>query len=225
MHARRCSLLLALLLVPLAALADREERDLITLQVQAMRPVANDLAQAVLAVEAEDRDPARLADAVNRSMDWALELAREARGVDIRTGTYSTRPIYSRGILTHWRAVQELQLESREVAELTRLIGQLQEQLQVRGMSFRVSVERRREAENALIVEALQAFRERAGIVRDTLGAEDYRIVRIDIGTGEEFRPMTARVMAEDASMAAPAVEAGTSEVTVRVSGTVQLRR
>ena len=53
---------------------------------------------------------------------------------------------------------QELRLESTDFAAATELIGKLQASLVVAGMTLSVSPESRRQAENALIAEALAAF-------------------------------------------------------------------
>ncbi len=197
--------------------------NLVTLQTQVVRQVPNDIAQALLAVEAEDQDPARLADTVNRTMAWALDAAKQAREVKVETGGYATRPVYTKNVLSHWRAAQELRLESRDIGALARLIAKLQGQLQLKWMDFRISPEQRRKVENELITEALNAFKERVGVARAGLGFADYDVVDITISTGgNKVRPMQAmRAMAAEVS--APALEAGTSEITVVVSGTVQM--
>lgn len=215
---------LALLAVSMEAWAGEAVRtNLVTLQTQVVRQVPNDIAQALLAVEAEDQDPARLADTVNRVMAEALDAARQAREVKVETGGYATRPVYTKNVLSHWRATQELRLESRDIGALTRLIAKLQGRLQLKWMDFRVSPEQRRKVENELITEALNAFKERVGVARAGLGFKGYDIVDININTGgNEIRPMQAmRAMA--AEISAPALEAGTSEVTVVVSGTVRM--
>lgn len=197
--------------------------NLVTLQTQVARHVPNDIIQALLAVEAEDQDPARLADTVNRTMAWALDAAKQAREVKVETGGYATQPVYAKNVLSHWRAIQELRLESHDIGALTRLIAKLQGRLQLKWMGFRVSPEQRRKVENELITEALNAFKERVGVARAGLGFAGYDIVDININTGgNEPRPMqTMRAMAAEVS--APALEAGTSEITVVVSGTVQM--
>lgn len=215
---------LALPAMPMKAWAGEVVRsNLVTVQTQAVRHVPNDIARAFLAVEAEDQDPARLADTVNRAMAWALDAAKQAREVRVETGGYSTQPVYTKNVLSHWRAAQELRLESRDVEALTRLIAKLQSRLQLKWMDFRVSPEQRRKVENELITEALGAFKERVGVARAGLGFKGYDIVDVNINTGgNEIRPMQAmRAMA--AEVGAPALEAGTSEITVVVSGTVRM--
>ncbi|MDX1697767.1 MAG: hypothetical protein R3308_05735, partial [Thiohalobacterales bacterium] len=72
---------------------------------------------------------------------------------------------------------------------------------------------------------ALDAFRERAGIVGSNLDAKGYRIVELNINTSSQRPPVPyqARVAAMEA--AAPVVaEAGDSDVRVIINGTVELQ-
>ena len=78
--------------------------------------------------------------------------------------------------------------------------------------------------EGEIIEEALSAFRARANRVRAKLGAKTYELVDLRIDTGGGHRPpppMRAMAMAESA--AAPALEAGTSQLTARVQATIEL--
>jgi predicted secreted protein len=171
-------LLLVLLLAPLLAAAQTPETlfNLVTLNAQAEREVPNDLLSAVLAAEAEGAEPAQLANEVNRAMQQALATAKGYRGVNARSGAYQTFPIYDKNRVSRWRARQELRLESGDFAAVTELIGKLQAGLVVTGMTLSVSPEARRQAENALIPEALAAFDERARLVRDAMKAKGYRV-------------------------------------------------
>ncbi len=215
-----------LLLVSGAAMAQEEGVfDRVSLQAEASREVKNDRMQAVLRVQEEGSDPARLADRINRTMRWALEEADDFEAVKAETGGYRTQPIYQKGTLSHWRAVQTLRLESGDFTALSELVGELQERVQVQSMNFEVSEQARREAENDLIDDALGAFKARADRVRKNLDAGGWRIVQLNIdtqrgGPGPVYR---MDVMAERAAGAPPAVKGGESTVSVNVSGTVQL--
>jgi predicted secreted protein len=224
--------LLALaLLIPLGALAQPAREplfDLVSLSAQAEREVANDLLVAVLAAEAEGPEPAPLADQVNRSMKAALEAAQGARGVRSRTGAYQTFPVYEKNRVARWRVRQELRLEATDFAAASALIGQLQASLVVASMAMTVSGEARREAENALMVEALAAFEERARIARDALKAKGYRLQSLSISGGGPVAPRPFAAMATRSSAsesAPPALEPGVSRIAIAVSGTVQLQR
>jgi len=209
-----------------AAAADEAPRyNRIHFQVERSRPVDNDRMQAVLSVTAEDDNAARLADQINRTMDWALKTAKARPKVEVRSGGYRTYPVYDKDKIRRWRATQELLLESADFAELGSLIGQLQERLPVASMSFLVSPARRAAVEDDLIAQALDAFRQRAELVRKQLAAKGYRIVDAAINTGgEQPVPMMRAAAMEAASVAPPAVEAGISTLTVTVSGLIELQ-
>ena len=65
----------------------------------------------------------------------------------------------------------------------------------------------------------------RAELVRKQLAAKAYRIVDISINTGGgQPVPMMRGLAMEAASVAPPALEAGTSTLTVSVGGVVELQ-
>jgi len=195
-------------------------------QVERSRMVDNDRMQAVLSVTAEDASAARLADQINRTMDWAVKTAKTRPGIEVRSGNYRTYPVYNKDKIQRWRAVQELILEGTDFATLSSLIGQLQERLQVASINFSVSPARRAAVEDELIAQALDAFKQRAELVRKRLAARGYRIVDAAINTGgAQPAPIMMRAAAMEASsIAPPAVEAGTSTLSVNVTGVIELQ-
>lgn len=209
-----------------AGAADAPRYNQIHFQVERSRPVDNDRMQAVLAVTAEDESPARLADEINRTMTWAVKTAKAEPKIELRTGGYRTHPVYSKDKIQRWRATQELMLESADFAALGTLIGKLQERLQVSAIQFSVSPERRRTVEDDLIAQALDAFKQRAALVRKRLAATSYRVVDASINTGGGVPvPVMMRADAfESKSLVPPAVQGGTSTVTVNVGGTIELQ-
>lgn len=219
-----------LILLTGGAVADKQPvSDQISFEVEVDREVDNDRVVALLTVDAEQRDPSQLADDVNRTMAWALRLARAASEVSSRSGSYQTYPVYDDRRIVRWRARQELYLESADVEPLSRLTGQLQERLQVQSLQFSVSQDRRRTVEQDLVAEALQAYQKRAELIATTLGAKAYQLVSVAVQTGERdhVHPLRAEAasMVGRAAVAPPAMESGTSRVTVRVSGSIRLLR
>ncbi|MFQ5415587.1 MAG: SIMPL domain-containing protein [Myxococcota bacterium] len=208
------------------ALADAapDPMNRVSFQVERTRDVANDWIHAVVGITAEDTDSARLADHVNQTMTRALSRAKAATNVRVKSGGYSTHPIHEGGKLRRWRASQDLILESADVDRVTKLVGDLQNELQLRSIRFEVSPEKRRSAEDALIAEALAAFRARADIIRESLGSRGYEIVQVSVDTlgGPPVRPMMMDARAMSAA-AAPALEGGSSRLAVHVSGTIEL--
>jgi predicted secreted protein len=224
------TLLFALLLSPFALTAQTPAEtlfNLVNLSAQAEREIPNDLLTAVLAAEAEGADPAQLADGVNRTMQRALATALAYKSVKTQSGGYQTTPVYDKNRVARWRVRQELRLESGDFAAATELIGKLQANLAVTGLSLSVSGDVRRKAENALIAEALSAFDERARVVRDAMKAKGYRVRDLQVSTGGvPPRPvfaMAARALSAD-SVAQPAIEPGSARILITVSGTIQLQ-
>lgn len=219
---------LVCLLIPVTLVYAAEDTlfNQIHIEAQVERDVENDQLEVFMVVEAQDNQPDELANRVNETMQWALAAGKDQADIHISTRSYQTYPLYRDKTIVGWRASQELQLKSVKIAELTKLVGKLQERLQVRHMSFSPTRETRVKVENDLISEAMIAFRQRAEIIKKHMEPENYRIVNIHVNTGQSgpvmYREamMSSRSMMEDA--AAPAVEAGTSKVVVTVSGSVQ---
>lgn len=211
---------------PAARAGDDDAYNRVGFSVESSRDVENDEATATIGVTREDTDPARLADAINQDVQWGLSLAKAEPAVSARTAGYRTYPISDpeHNRLRRWRGGQDLVLESRDPAALSKLLGRLQEKLQLKGIHFSVSRDRRTAVEGELIDEALAAFRARAARVQGKLGAKDYELVNVQIETAAGAPPpMPMRAMAMEASPAPPAVEGGTSTLTVHVRGTIEL--
>jgi len=230
MYPRRCaSVLIAALLSSAALAAEPAPRyNAVSLQASAQREVPNDLVNATLFVEVNDATPAKVADAVNRTLNDALRAAKAYPSVRTHSGNLRTFPIYTRGNqLQGWRGRGELRLESEDFAALPELIGKLQGSLQLGGLQFGVSPQARRTAENALITEAIAAFKARADIIRTALGGRGYKLQSLDVSSGHRPPPVPRVAMAQSVS-AAPAVappdlEAGLSTITVNASGTIEI--
>jgi predicted secreted protein len=216
-------LVVLLLLAGCASAGEQEAQfNVVTLEAQVSREVANDQLVAVLAVELHGPDPAELAQTANRHMAEALKVAAAVPAVKARSGNYQTFPRYDRNQrIESWQVSQELRVESADFEAATRLVGRLQGSLVVRSMAVRLSPEARHAAEDALIAQAIAAFHARAERVRAAMQAAGYRVRTLNIGTsgGSPPRPFEARAMAQQV-----AVEPGESQVSVTASGSIQLR-
>ena len=211
-----------------AAFADDELRyNQVRLQSQQTEAVSNDTMHVSMNTYAEMQDPAKLAAKINNDMEWALQQAKQVQGVKINTGSYQTWPITRKEVTTGWRGQQDLVLESADTETLSRLVGQLQDRLQIKSMSFTVSDEKRAEVENRLIDAALDSFKQRAGIIGDNLKASGFRIVEINVNSSTQRPPMLRQAKMATMSMEASdavAVEGGESDVSVTVNGTIELQ-
>jgi predicted secreted protein len=200
----------------------------IELQADAQREVANDTLNASLFVELNDANPAALANAINKAANEALRVGRDYRSVRVRSGSNQTYPLYTKAkLLQGWRGRAEIRLESKDFEAASGLIGKLQAGMQLGSLSFSVSPEARRQAENELIVEAIGAFKARAEIVRGALAGRGYKVQRLNVNSGHSApspRFAMARVLAAGApDVAAPDLEGGESLVTVTVGGAIEI--
>jgi predicted secreted protein len=219
----------SLALAGIALAADPAPRyNTIELQADAQREVANDTLSASLFVELNDANPAALANAINKAANEALRAARDYKSVHVHSGNNQTYPVYAKGnVLQGWRGRAEIRLESRDFEAASGLIGKLQAGMQLGSLSFSVSPEARRQAENELITEAIGAFKARAEIVRGALAGRGYRILRLNVNSGASAPPPRfpmARALAAGApEVAAPNLEGGVSLVAVTVGGAIEV--
>lgn len=199
--------------------------DRVSLSAGASAEIENDELTAILFAQREGPQVAALADEVNRSVRWGVEHARQVSGVKVQTTDYHTNPVYRDGKLTGWRVRQSLRLESGDAPQLSGLIGELQERLRVQSIGYGLSEQRRKTAEDELVVQAISAFQERAKLVTKQLGRPGYRLVSMDVNTNSQLpRPLGMSARAMEAAVAPPVLEAGTATVRVTVTGTIELR-
>jgi predicted secreted protein len=225
------TVVLAAMLAALPVAADQErglDYNLVRLEADAAAEVPNDLMRVTLAVEHNARDAAALPPLVNADMRWALDLAKQRPSVKAQSGEYTTQPEYAAGRIVGWRAIQVLELESEDFAEVTALATELQQKLQVRAMEFAPTRATRLRVENELTAAALRAFAAKAKLITETMGAARYEVVEVNVGGTPVYKSQRGAEMAmmRAADAAAPpiAVEGGTATLTVTVNGQIQLR-
>jgi predicted secreted protein len=199
----------------------------VELQSEVQREVQNDLLNAILFVELNDPNPAVLANAVNKSINDALRIAKVYTNVRVRSGNNQAYPVYGKGnVLQGWRSRAEIRIESRDFEAASGLIGKLQVSMQLANMAFSVSSEARRTAENELIVEAVGAFKARAEIVKAALAGRSYKLQRLNLTNGynsPQPRVAMMRMAASAQDVAAPNLEAGVTLVTVTANGSIEI--
>jgi predicted secreted protein len=224
------TVLLALPVFTLPASAQKwpqPPKDQVSFRVEVTREVPNDWVAATVGVDEEGNDAAALAVRVNRRMGEALALAKNAEAIEVSSGAYQTQPVYDRGKLVRWRARQDLVVEGESVEDVTALVGKLQAQgLLLRGVSFSVAPETRSRLEDELIVEALSAFRQRAGLIARGIGRRGWNLMSLSIGQQRPPVPHFAqgRAMAlEAAADVPPALESGKSTVRVSIDATIEV--
>lgn len=222
------SALCALLAAPLPATAEDAAVRTVEFSADASRAAPNDLAVAVLYVERSAADAAALAREVNQAIAAALDTARAHPGVKTQSAGTSTWPVYGkdgRGRIESWRMRADLRLESRDVGAMSALVGKLQSSMALAQIVMQPAPETRRKAADEATVDAIHAFEKRAQLIAGALGRR-YRLYQISIAESGVQQPVFARMRAASAmaAEAAPApLEGGESQVSVSVSGRVEL--
>jgi predicted secreted protein len=201
--------------------------DRINFRVSAEQEVENNTLVAIMYFERSGQQPSAMADDVNQTIAWAVDLAKSNSAIKVQTLNYQQNPLYKNQSIVGWKVRQSMRLESTDATALGTLIGELQKRLSIASMHYTVSPDVRRETEDLLIARALDRFKRRGKLIANELGRPDYRIVNVDVSTsGASPVPMRMRAvstMADSSSVAPPTLEAGVQLVSVQVSGSIEL--
>lgn len=211
----------------LPAVADEQHYNQISLRAEATSEVAQDRMHVTLYSEAQHEDPAQLAAETTRTMNKALERARQAKGVVVSQGSRSSYPVYEEKgqQITAWRERAELRLESGDFATLSKLTGELMQDLKMGSMQFSVSDAIRKQNEDALLKDAVAAFRARAQLATEALGGSDYRIVSLNLSSGGGYQPeMRNFAMKSMDAAPTPDIEADTRQISINADGVIEVQ-
>jgi predicted secreted protein len=209
-----------------AQVPPKPEFPTLELNADASRTLPNDLARAQAYVEQTDASSSDLAKRVNQRMTEALTLVKTYPSVKVKTSNSQTWPVYTPktpGHIDAWRMRSSMSLESRDIAALSELLGKLQNLVAVDQISVGFAPETKAKATDDAMVDALKAFQARAALAAQALG-KHWRVKNINVSQGATPQPyarMAKSAMAA-ADVAAP-IEAGEGQVTVTVSGSVEL--
>jgi predicted secreted protein len=180
--------------------------------------------QASMRADAENASAALAANDVNSRIASALTVAKAATGVEVQTASYSTYPMYDKNQVTRWHVSQSITLEGSDFAAVTALVSRLQSEngLLLSGISFTLSPKARAAAEDKLTQQAVSTWQQRAASAARSFHATGWRAGRISIQGSDYGRPIPVQrmsAMAVESKVAPVNVEAGTSDITVTVSG------
>ncbi|MBP7880259.1 SIMPL domain-containing protein [Acinetobacter sp. NIPH 1852] len=205
--------------------------NIVNIQADASRQVANDEMRAVLYIEKSHKQPAELSNQINLLMNQAQAVSRKYSQVKVETGAQSTYPVYDNDSrkLKEWRGRAEIQIESKDFKAASQLISELQQNFQTQSINFTVSDEQRKKVENELMIEASKSFQQRAQAISQAWNKAQYNLVNLNLNTSNYFpQPIMRGAMPKFAAMAeaAPAQDmaAGESKIIVNANGTIQFK-
>ena len=204
---------------PVMAQLTPPQQPAVTVTASATATIANDRLQAWLRAEAENASAGTAASQVNATIGKALAEAKAHPSIKVATAGYSTPQISDKVRAQRWRVVQTISLESSDFASAAALISRLQDEqgLLLSGMSFSLADKTRRDAEDSVTQQAAQG-----------LGFASWRPGHVTVQTSEPGRVlpmMRAQALSGPSGGTPVAMESGTTEVTVTVSGETLLEQ
>ena len=185
----------------------------------------------VLSTTREGSDAGTVQTLLKVAVDAALAIAQpqaKPQQLEVRTGNLRLYPRYgSNGRISGWQGQAEVVIEGRDIANVSAVAGRVQT-LTVSNMGFSLSREARQALESQVQAQAIERFRARASEIAKGFGFSGYTLRDVSVSSAEmPERPMP-RMMAMEAKAAASdaaiPVAAGTSTVSITVSGAIQMR-
>ena len=198
------------------------------LEAAAHSELPNDEMVVQLAVERSGTVAEKLNDEVLDALNLAIAKAKTAQGVKVRLGSITTQPEWGQqGKRTGWRVRGVMVLEGRDLKATGALAGQLSEDLQIAGVSFRLTDEARRREESRLLTEAAAAFNERARETAGAFGFGGFELKTLNLNHAAESpppRPMQMEMRASSAAKSFVPSDGGDAAVILTISGSVELK-
>lgn len=196
----------------------------VTVGATASTTVPNDRLHAWLRAEGENASAAVAAANVNARVARVLAKLKALPAAQVSTSGYTSQHLAEKGKPPRWRIVQTIKVEGADFAAIGDAVARLQAEdgVLLSGISFGVSDELRRRTQDAVTQQAIAAWRARAQAAAQGFGIAGWRPGRIAIQAGDPIRPYPMMARGEMAMAAAPApvpLEAGSTEVSVTVSG------
>lgn len=200
----------------------------LSLNAQAVAEVPTDIVHLTLAAEQEGAEPGAISTALSTRTQAVITQARRVQGVTAESGGFTIHPSTDRnGRISTWRGRSEVILKSRDFAAVSKLAGEVANQMQVQNIAFSLSREAREAAETKLAEQAVASFRNKAQATTKLFGYNSYTIREVNVNETGVMPPVPRMYGAAKAMMAESAapvpVEGGKTQVAVSVNGSVQM--
>jgi predicted secreted protein len=211
-----------------------QPRDVLSLSATVFAEVIPDLAFVTLTAEAQGVDSAPITREVQAAINTALTQAKEIKGIEARTGAFSTQQKWNgKGVRDGWTVRAELIIKSKDFATLGTLASKLsQQKLMITNTGFEMSRELREREEAALIEHGIDAFCGKATTAIKSFGFANYTLREVNLGsiTGDTpnmqpkmmMRSAVSSVAAQTESMA---IEGGKTVLTLSLNGSINMTK
>ncbi|MFO1327507.1 MAG: SIMPL domain-containing protein [Rubrivivax sp.] len=204
-------------------------QNVVNVSASATLEVPQDELTIVFGTTREGADANQVQAQLRQALDAALAEARKAARpgqVEVHTGRFSLMPRYSaKGGTSGWIGSAELVVEGRDMVAISQLAGRIGT-LSIARTAFGLSRDARQKAEAEITAQAVARFKERADLVARQFGFGAWSLREVSVQGGDAGGPVPvfrAQAMRAAGADEALPVEAGKTQVTVSVSGSVQL--
>jgi len=187
------------------------ENDLVTIRFRALE---------------EGKTSAEVSQKINRQMQQAIGSINKARFKTIQTENYQIFPVYGKNRqIAHWRGQQTLRLEAASDQKISPTLQKLESLLSYQSLQFSLSTERRQKAQEQLLLSAIQGYQAKAKQIANAFGKQKFVLLQTDLQANHTAPVMHANSLRMEAMAASaePALEEGSSQVTLYISGTMLL--
>ena len=210
----------------------------LTLPGSATMTLKNDEATIVFTTECQKADARAAQKEVTAAADKALEALRsfDSKTVVAETTGLSTWPVYRKAkegevaTVGAWGVRETVTVKVKDVSLVSKVLEAAGRTMNYDGISFGVSTKARDEADDKLLEAAIADAGRSAEIAARAMGLSEknVRIESISVGSYSQpavryYAASRSLAAANKADAAAPAVSAGTAEVTLRVTMSVRI--
>ncbi len=207
---------------------------MLNLAASASIEVDHDLLTVVLSTTRQGADAEAVQAQLKQALDSALGEAKNAVRpglLDVHTGQFSLFPRYTdkpggrSGGIAGWQGTAELVLEGRDMPAIGQLAGRISG-MTVARVSYELSRDARAKVESELAAQAIERYRAKAAEYARDFGYAGYAIREVQVSANPLPRsPVPMMRMQATADSAAPLpLEPGRGEVSIDVSGSVQMQ-
>ena len=206
--------------------------NILQLSADGVVEVQQDWLTATLNTVKEGRDAAAVQSQLQQAMEAALSVGRaqaKPGELELSSGNYSVTPRYDRnGKIDGWQGRAELSMQGRNFVKIMQTAAKM-DSLQLGGTMFSISREARDKVTGEAQAKAIEEFNRQASSLARNFGFASYQLreVNVSTATGGGYQPrpmMLAKANMAGADAAPMPVEAGTAQVMVNVSGSVQMQ-
>ncbi len=206
--------------------------DQISFSSEAKTEVVNDELYASMYNKTQAKTAKALAVKLNSSINKAMKIAKRYPNVKVTTGSQSTYPKYDKkSNIIGWTGQANIDIKSTHLDDASQLIADLQDELVLDNLRFGVSEKRKDKIKADLMLKVAERFQNRAETIAKSWGANGYRVVKVNLNTGNNYYSPVNSVsfsMGDRLTKSAPKAldfSAGNSKINVTASGTIELIR